>query len=330
MFFALSGFLIASSLARSASLTQFIIFRAVRLLPALTVVVVISMLLLGPLLTSESGSDYFTSGHFISYLGNIAGRAQYGLPGVFLHNPRPGIVNGSLWTIPVELWCYLGVIPVYVFGVVYRPAMLTLAVATLLLTLTAGFYWGKEWAAILPTGELVLPFLAGVGIFAAPERIPSHPALGIVLFAIAVVLTSHARWGITASLPLAYATIWIGMRELPKISGDYSYGLYLVGYPLQQAFVALFPGHPWYQTWSVCLPAALVFAMLLWHFVERPVLSQKYRLIISLSFLAQLRRLGTVKATAPGYFSFSRHAAVGSICRQVGANSLSSLPEGGP
>src|ERR1700709_1388296 len=153
MFFALSGFLIASSLARSASLTQFILFRALRLLPALTVVVFVTMLLRGPLLTSDTAREYFTSREFISYLGNIAGRAQYGLPGVFSHNPRAGIINGSLWTIPVEVWCYLGVIPAYVFGAVYRPAILTAAAATLLLILTAGFYLGSGWAAILPTGE---------------------------------------------------------------------------------------------------------------------------------------------------------------------------------
>ena len=116
------------------------------------IVVLTSMLIVGPLLTSESAKAYFTSGDLAPYLGNIAGKPHYSLPGVFLHNPRPGVVNGSLWTIPAEVWCYFGLVPFFLVGVLYRPAMLLLTAATYLFIVAAGFYVKAEWAGALPTG----------------------------------------------------------------------------------------------------------------------------------------------------------------------------------
>jgi peptidoglycan/LPS O-acetylase OafA/YrhL len=286
MFFALSGFLIAASLARSPSLAQFITFRALRLLPPLMIIVLTSMFILGPLFTTESWRAYFSERGFINYLANIAAQPRYGLPGVFTHNARPGVVNGSLWTIPVELWCYLGMAPVFILGLIKKPIPLAISALILLFVLTVGFCSGCAWAGKLPTGDLLLPFLAGVTMFAAAKRIPSRGFLAIVLFGTALLLSLYARWSVVAALPLAYVTVWLGMRSWPALPGDYSYGLYLAGYPVQQSFIALFQGAPWWHTWLVCLPIAFGSAVLLWHFIEKPVLTQKYRLFrrFSLSF----------------------------------------------
>ena len=48
----LSGFLVASSLVRSASLADFFIRRAVRIVPALAAEIALSALVIGPLLTA--------------------------------------------------------------------------------------------------------------------------------------------------------------------------------------------------------------------------------------------------------------------------------------
>jgi peptidoglycan/LPS O-acetylase OafA/YrhL len=275
MFFALSGFLVAGSLTHSASLTQFATFRVARLAPALVAVVFVSMFVAGPLVTTESLRDYFSDKQFIVYLGNIAAQTQYGLPGVFLHNPRAGVVNGSLWTIPVELWCYALLVPAFLLGLTRRRKILVILALLLLTMLTIGFCAGSTWAGRLPMGELVLPFVAGVVIFAASDWIPGSGPLAAGLFAVAVVASSTPHWAPVAALPLAYATVWLGMRTLPVLHGDYSYGLYLIGYPLQQFYVAQFPHGAWWTTWLVCLPLALGSAAVLWHCVEKPVLARK-------------------------------------------------------
>src|SRR5215469_12102212 len=58
-------------------------------MPALTVEVFLSAIILGPLLTTVSHGNYFTSGEFYSYFLNIVGEIHYSLPGVFVTNPVP-------------------------------------------------------------------------------------------------------------------------------------------------------------------------------------------------------------------------------------------------
>jgi peptidoglycan/LPS O-acetylase OafA/YrhL len=53
-------------------------------------------------------------------------------------------------------------------------------------------------------------------------------------------------------------------------SGDYSYGIYLYGYPIQQAIAATFPAHEhWYISLPIALTAVFGIASLSWHFVEK-------------------------------------------------------------
>jgi peptidoglycan/LPS O-acetylase OafA/YrhL len=81
---------------------------------------------------------------------------------------------------------------------------------------------------------------------------------------------------------LVYLTIYIGVTDLPKPplfrKGDYSYGLYLYGYPLQQTCVALLPlrGNALLLD-LISLPLIIGFAMLSWHAVEYPILKLRRR-----------------------------------------------------
>jgi peptidoglycan/LPS O-acetylase OafA/YrhL len=66
-----------------------------------------------------------------------------------------------------------------------------------------------------------------------------------------------------------------GVLRRFNLIGDYSYGLYILCFPIQQAFVAFDPAiGPW--ALLVCsFPAVLAAAILSWHFIEHPALRQK-------------------------------------------------------
>ena len=106
IFFFLSGLLVWSSWERDPDARRFFMRRSLRIFPALWVVVLASVFLLGPALSSLSVPEYFSASATWRYLSTAILVVHNFLPGVFIDNPYPLAVNGSLWTLPVEFLCY--------------------------------------------------------------------------------------------------------------------------------------------------------------------------------------------------------------------------------
>lgn len=283
MFFALSGFLVAGSLERCATLVTFLGQRFIRIYPALAVEVLLSALILGPLLTTVSLAEYFTDEKFWWYLVNVTGHIHYLLPGVFLDNPNPGRVNGQLWTVPFELLCYLAIAVLAFLGLARHRRLFVLAVALLWGVIVAGYLYrfglGEGRApSNLPGYLLVICFLFGISLYLWRDKLPWSAALGVVSGLVGGALLLFPMLGdFLAPLPIAYFTIWLGLANPRKIGllqgADYSYGIFLYGYAIQQAWMSLSPAlHHWYINIALALPTAALFAAFSWHVVEKPAL----------------------------------------------------------
>jgi peptidoglycan/LPS O-acetylase OafA/YrhL len=80
-----------------------------------------------------------------------------------------------------------------------------------------------------------------------------------------------------------YLALWLALNpRLPVIPaarfGDLSYGLYIYGWPVEEAIAWASGGHAaWWQICLAALPAAGVLAFLSWHLVEQPMLRLKPR-----------------------------------------------------
>ena len=107
IFFIVSGYLIAASWEQDPSLPRFFARRALRIFPGLWVCVLLTLFLLGPLLTTRGLPAYFTDWRTWRYLGNLGLYTSYYLPGVFETVRYPNAVNGSIWTLPIEFLMYL-------------------------------------------------------------------------------------------------------------------------------------------------------------------------------------------------------------------------------
>jgi peptidoglycan/LPS O-acetylase OafA/YrhL len=59
--------------------------------------------------------------------------------------------------------------------------------------------------------------------------------------------------------------------------GDYSYGVYVYAFPLQQTLVERLPSLQPLALFALALPCTLAVAMLSWHALERPALALKSR-----------------------------------------------------
>ncbi len=297
MFFTLSGFLITGSALR-LRLKDFILNRGMRIVPALAMDIFFAAIVIGPIFTTLNLRDYFSSYEFISYFANIVGLIHYVLPGVFENNPFPNTVNGSLWTVPFEIGCYVLMALIIFTRLLKRPQVLLCAalVFAALIFVSLAYEWvpfGGEGRIFTATNHflksdgraLYVYFLAGILLYLFRNKIPFHPAI----FGAAILLFFLAAFDAFAALPqmpvklllipiVAYATVYIGLSPIPRIPiydrGDYSYGIYLYGFPFQQALVTLFPGlkSPWLH-FGISLVLVTGVAMLSWHFIEKPTLA---------------------------------------------------------
>jgi len=286
-FFTLSGFLVAGSLERCRTVGLFLGLRALRIYPALVVESLISALILGPLLTTHSLVDYVSAPQFRLYFLNILGDPHYFLPGVFQTAPYPK-VNGQLWTIPYELRCYAVIAGLAFCGVAKRPAMLVITIVAYLICGVAEMALNDPLALMQVSGPvpgwlLLVSFLIGVLVYQCGDRIPWKWSWGCASLAAGLFLLSIPFGQYLAIAPIAYATVFFGLTNPAKTrllkGADYSYGIFLYGYVIQQTFMALAPwGRHWWINIAVSVPAATAVAALSWHLVEKPALGLKSHL----------------------------------------------------
>ncbi len=298
MFFALSGFLITAS-AQRLDLTNFLLNRALRIVPALAVDILICAFIIGPAVTTLPLGEYFTDAGFLAYLMNIIGMVQLQLPGVFTSNPIQQ-VNGALWTIPWEITCYIIMAFMMITGVVRRQTATFLLLAAFLIAGLAiehfvpvrpGVGYGLHTLFVIRGAQLITAFLCGVLAYQFRGRIPMSRALFSISVAVAliamIVLDTRATESVANRLilipVLTYITIYAGLSwlPLPKIlgRGDYSYGVYLYHVPFIQLsiflapslFVGTIPGVV--MLTAVTIGVVLCVAAVSWHVVEKPVLS---------------------------------------------------------
>lgn len=278
VFFAISGFLITQSADRSRSLASFARKRVLRIMPGMVAVILLVNGVLGPIVTTLPLADYVASPELWRNFGPLLFLPNPdALPGVFKHNISPGGVNISLWTLRYEVACYT----LIAIGLLYPLRRGGWPILVLLF-----LFWVPTGPApglldILPgvlqrLFPLAACFFSGAALYLFRNRIPLHPAiLALSLEAVGASIVWFP-FGIAGPIALAYAVIAIGFR-LParwRLHRDYSYGIYLWAFPIQQTLQFALPS-PWWGNALMALPIVLVAAALSWHLLERRALAWK-------------------------------------------------------
>jgi peptidoglycan/LPS O-acetylase OafA/YrhL len=287
MFFIVSGYLVAGSAIRTKSVSTFLLFRVLRIMPALAIEIALSALVLGPWLTEKTLPEYFSDPLFAKYFLNMVGDVQFFLPGLFLHNPVPGAVNLNLWTLKPEFFCYLFISTMIAMKFIFSRKISTLiAFLTIVLSAVYVIQGGQlyNFVGVADWKILILSFVIGSCAFHWNDGLVMSGPRALLAVLIAAGATTYSPLIILHLLALTYIVIYIGTRKirLPGIlrNRDCSYGIYLFGFPIQQTMVYLLPSD--YRSGLVILlvglPLTLAFAMLSWTFVEEPVSRLKARI----------------------------------------------------
>lgn len=282
IFFAISGYLLATSWTRQPEALPFLIRRCLRIFPALIVTVIATVFVIGPIATTLTAGTYFSSAETWRYLLSAILLAQYELPGVFTTHPETA-VNGSLWSLGVEFSCYLGIVLVSLFGRRVRVIAGSLLIVLIGAALITDFYTGPMRTTAIAVAFFAMGAVLSRGAHLA--RWPVWPAL----VALILIAPTDGWVGELLALPVvAYAVIAIGSRKSRVASavrkaGDPSYGMYLWGFPIQQLLIQATGTTSVALSIAVVLPLAAGMGYLSWWLVEQP----------SIRFGAKLSRLAS-------------------------------------
>jgi len=284
VFFFVSGLLITRSFCHDPSIAVFGWKRALRLLPALAVLCVLTVFILGPATTTLSFGAYFGAGPTWSYLANIFTvlPARYTLPGVFDGLPMERLVNGSLWTIWYEVACYALVVCLGIVGLLRWPAVLVLWLLSLAGPVLVGGHTAHSGVAyrIVQLAELFRYFGAGMLVYLLRDYIRiswlNGPAF-LTGFLLAIATPWFPLLLALVMPPLVLKGAYAPVRGLAHLTrhGDLSYGIYLYAFPVQQLAVLALPSAPWWLNFLAATPLTVVLALASWRLVERPALRLK-------------------------------------------------------
>ena len=215
--------------------------------------------------------------------------------------------NGSLWTLELEFLCYVLLAAFSVLGLLRRRVLVASVAAGIWVaevvivssrTLSAHFIplFGWDWITffafkveVMKVLMLVPIFLSGSLLYLYRERIPDSGAIALaatVLFLAGMVIPVgqnapdyyQTSLDITAIF-LVYPLIWLGIH-LPFTRvcavNDYSYGIYIYAFPIQQLLV-LWGVNRWgYWTYTLLTLVMVVpFAVASWWLIEKHALRLK-------------------------------------------------------
>lgn len=280
-FFFMSGFLTTQSLLESGNIKKYLIKRILRIYPALLVLILLTVFVLGPIFTTLPLSEYFSRSQTWEYLfGGSLIRLRFSLPGVF----NDFAVNGSLWSLPIEFRFYLFLPLLLVIGV-FKKRIYFLFFLALLLCLYLSFPFLKHTPFkqyFLPYINWTIFFFSGSFVFFIKDKLLLNFRIFVVLLLTWFCVKQFIIVGrLTELLCFTYLVLLIGFKA-PLVlknyfkDNDFSYSLYIYAFPIQKIIIEMFdfkltPLLLIFLSLIVLIP----FCFMSWNYVEKPFLKLK-------------------------------------------------------
>lgn len=297
--FLISGYLITKSLlgikgSRIKVAAIYILKRLSRIYPELLGCLLFSAIVIGSLFSSFAFQDYWANKNliFVYIAKNLLMHPCYSLPGLFLGNPYPTAVNGSLWTLPVEIFLYFVILFLVIcFTKEYaRKILYSVVTVAFVLCSLIRFIWfpslsfvvyGTDWIQALN----VMPYflIGGVVNFYSVNKY-LNVQLGAFLVFVFAVLPFNSQFFNELSSMICLTYLICSLSFAPEqdlsikkwIKTEYSYGIYLYGFVVQQSILHVLysnniylPGVNFYFIISVII--TYILAMGSYHICYKPV-----------------------------------------------------------
>ena len=283
IFFFLSGIFITSSFISSKTVAHFVTMRVFRIWPALIVCILLTVFLVGIIFTTTDIKSYLTEKQTWKYLiKNIfLIRVEHKLPGVFNHNYFNQSINGSLWTLFTEVRCYLLILIFGLCGLLKRKLTVLLVFITLILCQHTHFF-----VMFIQTNEGVkqaLFFFAGMVAYTYRSHLVINTKISLLLITLCIIVYFinfnvfiYLFYGVLIYTVLAVACSALAKKI--KLPGDYSYGIYVYGFLVQQIVAHFFPALTSCVSMAITIPLSILLGVISWYFIESPALKKGKRI----------------------------------------------------
>lgn len=243
IFFMSSGFFVTKSLLKSKDSKKYLHNRFIRIFPPLWFTLIVCILVCGLFFSTYSLGKYFLSSDFFKYCLNFILIPIHNLPGVFMNNIYPGVINGPLWTLPIEFVCYLVLLLAYKLNLLNKKSYKYVA----LLVIVA--FVGINLIPLSIKGYIQPCFLFFWGSFywIYRDKITMNNTYFLISLVAFVLLIVLGYGQVASFLFVPYLTLYIAFC-LPQCNnrlaslGNLSYDIYLCGWPIQQMVISLFGG----------------------------------------------------------------------------------------
>lgn len=295
IFFVTSGYLVTGSLVSRKNIIHFFLARFLRIFPGLLIALLFCVFIIGISYSNLTGIDYLSHPRTYSFiftnLNLLSNKLQWDLPGVFLNNPYKVAVNGSLWTLPWEINMYIILFTIGIMlymkpslanpSKIWIPLVMIYIISTLLFFLS---YYNNpnDFSHKL---RFLSTFFAGASLYIFRHYIMiSHRIFFIILFMLIYFSNTIQIFFSLYHILIAYLVLYFAFFPYKKLHqfnqlGDYSYGVYIYAFPVQQAVSNSFPGIAPNRMFLLSSIITLCCAIISWHFIESPLLKLKSRYI---------------------------------------------------
>lgn len=246
-----------------------------------------SLLILPLFYDGQHLSAVYEGQYWKYFLNNLSlYRYQETIRGMFINNPIPLSINGSLWTLKYEFTFYLSLFLLFPLRhekfkyIILGSLFLT---AYLLYNLNPGFLFDFLRGIEFKSSDfyrLATYFFAGSMLTIFNLEKINHPWIKLLLLGITILAIPMGKYHFIATITTSLLVILVGLssnkilRKISSFTGDLSYGIYIYSVIIQQGityYIVLTP----IQLFFCSYPIVLVLSYFSWNYVEKKMLQHK-------------------------------------------------------
>ena len=280
-FFVISGYLVTKSYLNSNTLSDYYKRRFFRIYPGYFTVILFG-LIVGWIATNLNSFAYISSVEIVRYLllnGILANFLAPTLPGVFTDN-NIDVVNGSLWTIKIEVGMYLIIPLIFAFKnhLKFKWLLIILYIASTSWYAYFTYYSSNNSHLIIARqlpGQLsyfAIGMWMSLYVKQGRKLLIAAAVCLIALFSLPKNQIYYFLEPLLIAIPIIYIGVLLPGKIIFKKIPDISYGVYLYHFPIIQTLLHFNVTKNAILLLAYATAITIIFAFLSFKYIEKPAI----------------------------------------------------------